>query len=132
MFVSSVIGLIAAFFVDSHRKLSGAIMTASGSIGILLAVVGEPSGNLILLIAGIITLLRKPQPPQPDQSSSQPQKAFCASCGNPLPENKTKFCTNCGVGRDAPVEDTGTKLCRICSNPLPKPAQFCDQCGAQQ
>jgi hypothetical protein len=105
MFVSSVIGLVAAFFVDSHRKLSGAIMTASGTIGIFLAVLGEPSGNLILMIAGIITLLRKPPKSQPSRPESGPTE-------DSLP--------------------TGGKFCINCRAQLPTNAGFCDECGASQ
>ena len=132
MFISSLVGLIAVGFVKSHRRLSGAIMIASGATGILSAALGGPSGgNLLLVIAGIVALIRKSpkaQPSQLDQATvGQPPDISkkCHKCGNWLPA-EAKFCNECGV-----KAASDRKPCDYCGAELLPDARFCKKCGKQ-
>jgi len=56
----SVLGLVGAVFVRSRPKASGILLLVSGIVGIIVAL-GFYVGALLLLIAGILALVRKPK-----------------------------------------------------------------------
>lgn len=98
--IMSVLGLVGAVFVRSRPKQSGILLLVSGIIGIIVAL-GFYVGALLLLIAGILALVRKPKPEAPITTpiiSAHPiasARKYCSNCGSEM-AHESMFCTNCG------------------------------------
>jgi Double zinc ribbon len=55
----------------------------------------------------------------------------CGSCGIPAPNDRAKFCNECG-STIVDVQDTHFPVCDSCGDTVSDTlAQFCDKCGAQ-
>ena len=59
--ILSVIGLVGAAFVKNHGRAAGLMMLISGLLGLFVAL-GFWIGALLLLVAGIISLIKRERP----------------------------------------------------------------------
>ena len=94
--ILSVFGLIGAAFVKSRSKISGAIMLVCGILGLFVAL-GLWIGALLLIVAGIISLIRKEKTSLPPPPMS-PEVAYCTTCGKKMSfigDYKRWYCESC-------------------------------------
>ena len=95
--ILSAVGLAGAAFVKSHPRPAGLAMLLSGFLGLFVGL-GFWVGALLLLVAGIITLIRREKHVQPPPPSTPQLVYYCTNCGKPLrhvSEHQRWYCDNC-------------------------------------